>query len=102
MSASSDLALVRGRRRGGDMHVENLLDHLPGARPGKSAFGGNAKIADVFPRHLDAAARALRPVLGVYEPEIKLGAAGKLEVLQGAIERVVGPRDRHRNMEIGD
>src|SRR4051794_3830139 len=90
-----------GRRRGGDMHVEDLLDDLPGARPGESAFGGDAEIADVFSRRLDAASRALRSVLGVNQPEIKLRAAAELQVLQGTVERVVGPRDRHRNVEIG-
>src|SRR5829696_7533510 len=94
--------LVRWRRRGGDMHVQNLLDHLPGARAGKAAFGGNAEIADVPARHLDAPARSLRPVLGMNEAEVKLGAAGKLQSLQRTIEIIVRPRDGDRNMKIGN
>ena len=49
------------------MHVENLLDDLPGSRASKPAFGRDTEIIDVFPRHIDAAARSLRAVLGMDE-----------------------------------
>src|SRR6185369_696178 len=91
---------VRGRRRGGHMHVEDLLDHLPGSGPRKTAFGGNAEIADVLAGHLDAPTRSLQTVLGVNQPKIKFGAARKFQSQQRAIEIIVGLRDRNRNMEI--
>src|SRR5215470_14530772 len=101
-AVQSGLDLAPGRGGRGDVHIDDLLDHLTLARSRKSAFGCDTEIIEIFPRHVDTAARSLGAILGMHEAEIELGASCKLELLQGAIEVVVDACNRDRNMEIRD